>query len=608
MGRRSSGVIAIVVGLGAAAGLWVAAGSGTPAREESGGAPAGLVDVAKQIDQQIADAATAVEVRASTFGDLPLFRSIVGTNAFTAEDIRKNNELQFATKPGEILDVAQLPVAGGPANPLLHIPADGAQLAPAGEFGKHVMVVATTVYVADVIKVVPSDHADQWIGSIAVTRAVDLAPFAAKLDAMGTPARLEKDGRTIVSTKTAVAEGTKTASAQATSELGKGFAVVARVTSKTIPGTAPSTPLRGAAGGAAILGLAIGAFLLTRKPTAAALAPATSTGVVTSSPSPNPTGATGAGGQLGRYQIIRPLGAGGMAQVFLARVQGEAGFEKQVALKIMHRELAQQQKAVEHFLDEARLASRLTHPNIVQITDLGKVDNDYFIAMEYIDGCDLDQLLRGARERGVQVPVRIALTIVRKVCDGLHAAHTATDANGAPLELVHRDVKCENVMMSRAGAVKIADFGIAKANQQTPHRTQIGEVKGTAAFMAPEHRTGQKVDRRADEYGVGAIAYVILTGAEINLDLAQLAHLGRQGWPHLTPPTQVRSELPAELDAIVFKALSFEKDDRYADCAALEDALEAVATKHGLNASDKQLAAWVEGELAAANGTAAFLG
>jgi serine/threonine-protein kinase len=286
-----------------------------------------------------------------------------------------------------------------------------------------------------------------------------------------------------------------------------------------------------------------------------------------------------------------------MAQVYLARKTGEAGFEKKVALKIMHSELAAMPTAVEHFLDEARLAARLSHPNIVQITDLGRSGEALFIAMEYVEGCDLDELRRRSSERGAPIPPRFGLAILRKICDGLHAAHQATGEGGALLDLVHRDVKSQNVLISRRGEVKITDFGIAKASESI-HTTQIGQVKGTPAYMAPEHRVGEPIDRRADVYGVGAVAYELLTGETIDLDLANLAHLGKQGWPHLTPPSQVRPELPAELDDVVFKALAYDREDRYPSCAALEDALEAVAEKHGLGATDKQLVQWIEGELA----------
>jgi serine/threonine-protein kinase len=289
-----------------------------------------------------------------------------------------------------------------------------------------------------------------------------------------------------------------------------------------------------------------------------------------------------------------------MAEVYLARASGEAGFEKLVALKVLHKELAAQPVVVEHFLDEARLASRLIHPNIVQIDDLGKAGDEYFIAMEYIDGADLDRLLASGRARGEPAPLRVALAILRKICDGLNAAHTATAADGKPLDLVHRDVKSANVFVAKNGVVKVGDFGIAKANVESRvTKTEVGMVKGTAAYMAPEHRVGQPIDKRADLYAVGAIAYELLTGQEVNLDLAVLADKGRQGWPHLPKPSQVRPELPAVLDEIVFRCLAYDKTDRYPDCGVLEEALEQVATAANCVAGDKVVAQWVEAALAA---------
>ena len=224
--------------------------------------------------------------------------------------------------------------------------------------------------------------------------------------------------------------------------------------------------------------------------------------------------------------------------------------------------------------------------------------------MEYVDGYDLDYLLDSCQRRGVQVPLRIALAIVRKICDGLHAAHTAVAADGRPLDLVHRDVKAENVLISRKGEVKIADFGIAKANQRT-RQTQLGMVKGTAAYMAPEHRVGQPVDRRADVYGVGAILYEIIAGYQVNLDLETLAHLGVEGWPHLRPLAQLRGDVPPGTDELVFKALQYDRDDRYPTCAAFEDAIEAFANQNGLVGSDKALIQWLEGEIAVLEGAPA---
>jgi serine/threonine-protein kinase len=255
---------------------------------------------------------------------------------------------------------------------------------------------------------------------------------------------------------------------------------------------------------------------------------------------------------------------------------------------------------VEHFLDEARLASRLTHPNIVQIDDLGRAGEEYFIAMELVDGADLGRLLEVCRGRGLQVPLRVALAVLRKICDGLHAAHTALGADGKPLELVHRDVKSANVFVAKNGVVKVGDFGIAKAVLPSRvHKTEVGVVKGTAAYMAPEHRLGEEIDRRADLYAVGAIAYEMLSGQPVNLDLVQLLAKGREGWPHLSRLVEVRPDVPAALDAIVFRCLAYDRDERFPDCAALEEALEQVANAAGQVAGEKQVAQWVEQVLAA---------
>jgi serine/threonine-protein kinase len=285
-----------------------------------------------------------------------------------------------------------------------------------------------------------------------------------------------------------------------------------------------------------------------------------------------------------------------MADVFLARKHGEAGFAKLVALKLLHNHLAQRPQAVAHFLDEARLASNLNHPNIVQIIDLGKVDDAYFIAMEFIEGSDLERVIQAGRLAGRQVPLTIAMSILRRVCDGLDAAHRALGPDGTPLTIVHRDVKSGNVLISRQGQVKISDFGIAKANTQV-HTTQIGETKGTPSVMAPEQRMGQAVDVRADVYAVAAMGYEVFTSAEINLDLVQLAALGIDGWPHLPPPSEVRADLPRELDTLLLGALAFQPDARPPDCRAMEEQLAAVAVRYGLVATDKDIARWLDGEL-----------
>ncbi len=262
----------------------------------------------------------------------------------------------------------------------------------------------------------------------------------------------------------------------------------------------------------------------------------------------------------------------------------------------MHAHLARNDRAVAHFLDEARLAARVVHPNVVAIQDLGKIGDDYVIVMEFVDGVDLEKLLASARNGQREVPVDVGLGILCRICDGLHAAHQATAPDGSPLGIIHRDVNSANVLVSRQGGVKVVDFGIAKAAQQS-HLTIAGETKGTPSMMAPEQRVGEAVDVRADVYSVAAVGFEILTGHGVNLDLAALAHLGVENWPHLPLPSSLRAQLPPELDQILLGAMSFERDKRPADCAVFEDQFAAVMKKYGLSATDKDIARWVATEM-----------
>jgi serine/threonine protein kinase len=194
------------------------------------------------------------------------------------------------------------------------------------------------------------------------------------------------------------------------------------------------------------------------------------------------------------------------------------------------------------------------------------------------------------------VPVDVGLGILCRICDGLHAAHTALASDGTPLGIIHRDVKAANVLVSKQGGVKVVDFGIAKAATQA-HLTVAGETKGTPSMMAPEQRVGERVDVRADVYSVAAVGYEILTGHGVNLDLAALAHLGVENWPHLPPPSTLRSDLPPELDGLLLGAMAFEREKRPESCGAYEAMLEQMMKKYGIAATDKDIARWVDSEL-----------
>jgi serine/threonine-protein kinase len=584
-----------LAGLGGAATLWI------------GSAPRGpSVDghaLAAELDGRLREAQAGVHSRAGTLADIPRLAAAVSTDAATVRDLTQD-ELQFRPRPGEIITIGQIPKSGAPTV-LLQLP-DGSPAIAIDGAGVRIALAGGKLWLTEVATVVPKDRADELKGAVAVTVPVDIASLVARLDGLGAGATLAVGDQKLALGAHPPAGGAETQTVALESDAGRGASLIVPAAHGGDP-----TVMRVAAAGVALAGLLLAALfgLRGRKPAATT---ATATGDVSptgktelaaaaSGKTPQPGAPSPSGAQqIGRFTILRQLGSGGMAEVYLARATGEAGFEKQVALKVMHAQLAKQEEIREHFLDEAKLASRLTHPNIVQIIDLGRSGEDYFIAMEYIDGADLDRLLTDARARGAQVPVKVALAIVRKICDGLHAAHTATDAEGKSLDLVHRDVKSANVFVAKNGAVKVGDFGIAKANQLSRvKKTEVGMVKGTREYMAPEHRLGEAVDRRADLYAVGAIAYEILSGTAVNLDLAMLAQRGRDGWPHLPKLTAVRPELPPELDDVVFKALAYERDARFSDCAALEEAIEAIVNKHGLAAGEKQVAQWCEAELAA---------
>jgi serine/threonine protein kinase len=294
------------------------------------------------------------------------------------------------------------------------------------------------------------------------------------------------------------------------------------------------------------------------------------------------------GDKLGKYDLIRQIAIGGMAELYLARTVGIEGFEKLVVVKRMLPQHANNGTFVEMFLNEARLAATLHHPNVAQVYDIGQEQGDYFFAMEYVHGEDLDQIALQANEQGVPLSMDAALTLVAGLCAGLHYAHDKVGADGRPLEIVHRDVSPSNVLVSYDGAVKLVDFGIARMAKRPTTR---GGLKGKIAYMSPEQcRSSGSLDRRSDVFSVGMILYELTAG--------QLPFAGETEYQLLDQivntdapaPSVFVPGFPPALERIVLRALARDRNQRYASALELQGALEDFAHENRLRVSPLVLA------------------
>jgi formylglycine-generating enzyme required for sulfatase activity/tRNA A-37 threonylcarbamoyl transferase component Bud32 len=294
-------------------------------------------------------------------------------------------------------------------------------------------------------------------------------------------------------------------------------------------------------------------------------------------------------GQLGRYTLLHKLATGGMAEIYLAKTSGIEGFEKIVVLKRILPHLSANELFVSMFLDEARVAANLEHPNIVNVYDIGKAGDDYFFTMAYLHGEDLSNVLREAARAGRGVPLSLALYVVQAVCAGLHYAHEHAALDGTPLGIVHRDVSTTNVLVTYDGGVKLLDFGIAKAANQSK-MTQVGVRKGKASYMSPEQCRAEPLDRRSDIFAIGILLWELTTMRGLfraDNELAVMSLIAHYDPPM---PSSVVEGYPEELEAIVMKALARDREQRYATARELQDDLEAFVREYRLGSTAGELA------------------
>jgi serine/threonine-protein kinase len=300
------------------------------------------------------------------------------------------------------------------------------------------------------------------------------------------------------------------------------------------------------------------------------------------------------GKRLGKYEILALLALGGTAEIYLARIGGAAGFEKYVVVKCLHDHLADDSDFVKMFLDEARMAAMLDHSNIVQTFELGEYTNRYYMVMEFLAGLSLAMVVRRAQERlqGGMMPVPLVLNVAAQACAGLHYAHERS-AGGKPLNMVHRDISPQNLVISFEGVVKVVDFGIARAELRET-KTKAGTIKGKFAYMSPEQCVATNVDRRTDVFALGVIVHELLTGRR----------LFKRNSPYETyqaviecaveTPSRINNQLDPALDAIVMKAVAKDKEQRYPTAEAFGDAMLGYLHHRGKGSGGNELSRFFE--------------
>jgi formylglycine-generating enzyme required for sulfatase activity len=290
-----------------------------------------------------------------------------------------------------------------------------------------------------------------------------------------------------------------------------------------------------------------------------------------------------------RYELLLELASGGMATVYVGRQRGAAGFERLVAIKRMHKHLAESPEVVASFMDEARVASMIRHPNVVSVHDVYEHEGELFLVMDYVDGVSVAQLFKAALTNNVKIPRGAAIRILAQTLHGLHAAHEQRDLAGRPLGIVHRDATPHNILLAEDGSVRITDFGVAKAHERSAH-TETGVAKGKIAYMAPEQATAKPVDRRTDVFAMGITAIEILSGKRLfegHTNVQILVAVSTGNMPKLS---EIGLVLPSELESIITKAVAHDPALRWQSADDFATALEHFSAEAGLVEPQRELA------------------
>lgn len=295
---------------------------------------------------------------------------------------------------------------------------------------------------------------------------------------------------------------------------------------------------------------------------------------------------------FGKYFLVDRIATGGMAEIFKAKSYGRGGFENLLVIKRILPHVGANEDFVDMFVDEAKVSVALQHPNIVRVYDFGQILENYYIAMECVEGKDARNVLRKLAKTQRFLPVEFAAFIAHETCRGLYYAHTKVDAHGQPFGIVHRDISPSNVLCGYEGQVKIADFGIAKAASNA-YQTRDGVLKGKFEYMSPEQAEGKPLDARSDQFAVGILLWEMLTGHRLFKTDNDIATLKKIQAVDVEPPTALRPDVPDQLEQIVMRALSADPDHRFPDAAAMADALRVVMAPEAPDVVGQRFSAWV---------------